>query len=68
MIVLPNGQRSASLSRQESDEAVPLLISLVDHGNQNTRFWARAALARKTGKYFGADKKSLGKILGVPRT
>lgn len=57
----PKWTAVASLSRQESDEAVPLLISLVDHGNQNTRFWARAALARKTGKYFGADKKAWAK-------
>ena len=46
----------ASLARQESDGAVPLLISLVDHGNQNTRNWARAALARHTGQDFGQDK------------
>ena len=46
----------AALARQESDLAVPLLIRLVDHGNQNTRFWARAALARKTGRDLGPDK------------
>jgi len=46
----------SALARQESDQAVPLLISLVDHGNQNTRKWARAALARKTGQDFGDDK------------
>jgi hypothetical protein len=47
----------AALAREESEEAVPLLISLVDHGNQNTRMWARAALARKTGKDFKQDKQ-----------
>lgn len=31
-------------------------ISLVDHGNQNTRHWARAALAPKTGQDFKQDK------------
>lgn len=48
----------AALARQESDAAVPLLISLVDHGNQNTRMWARAALARKTGQAFKQDKQA----------
>jgi hypothetical protein len=48
----------AALARQESDDAVPLLISLVDHGNQNTRNWARAALSRKTGKDFAQDKQA----------
>jgi hypothetical protein len=46
----------AALARQESAEAVPLLVSLVDHGNQNTRNWARAALSRKTGQDFRQDK------------
>lgn len=46
----------SALARQESDDAVPLLVSLVDHGNQNTRFWARAALARHTQQDFGPDK------------
>lgn len=47
----------AALARQESDDAVPLLISLVDHGNQNTRHWARAALSRKAGRDFKQDKQ-----------
>jgi HEAT repeat protein len=47
----------AALARQESEDAVPLLVSLVDHGNQNTRMWARAALARITGQDFNQDKK-----------
>ncbi len=51
----------AALARQGSDEAVPLLISLVDHGNQNTRNWARAALARKSGKDFAQDKQAWAK-------
>jgi hypothetical protein len=51
----------AALARQESDQAVPVLISLVDHGNQNTRFWARAALARKTGQDFKQDKQAWAK-------
>jgi hypothetical protein len=54
----PKWMAVASLARQESDEAVPLLISLVDHGNQNTRMWARAALARKTGRDFKQDKQA----------
>ena len=57
----PKWMAVAALARQESDEAVPLLISLVDHGNQNTRFWARAALARKTGQDFKQDKQAWGK-------
>ena len=48
----------AALARQESDAAVPLLISLVDHGNQNTRHWACAALSRKTGQDFRQDKQA----------
>jgi hypothetical protein len=35
---------------------VPLLVSLIDHGNQNTRMWARAALSRKRGEDFQQDK------------
>ena len=57
----PKWMAVAALARQESDEAVPLLISLVDHGNQNTRFWARAALARKTGQDFKQDKPAWAK-------
>lgn len=60
----------SALARQESDQAVPLLISLVDHGNQNTRKWARAALARKTGQDFKEDKPAWEKwwrdATGVP--
>ena len=54
----PKWMAVAALARQESAEAVPLLISLVDHGNQNTRNWARAALSRKTGQDFKQDKQA----------
>ena len=48
----------AALARQESPEAIPLLVGLVDHGNQNTRLWARAALARLAKNDFKADKQA----------
>lgn len=51
----------AALARQESPDAVPLLVSLVDHGNQNTRFWARAALARIARDDFKTDKQAWNK-------
>jgi hypothetical protein len=51
----------AALARQESADAVPLLVSLVDHGNQNTRMWARAALSRTTGQDFKQDKQAWAK-------
>jgi hypothetical protein len=54
----PKWMAVAALARQESAESVPLLISLVDHGNQNTRNWARAALARLTGQDFKQDKQA----------
>ncbi|MHC4228902.1 MAG: HEAT repeat domain-containing protein [Planctomycetota bacterium] len=54
----PKWMAVAALARQESDVAVPLLVGLVDHGNQNTRKWARAALSRKTGQDFKQDKKA----------
>jgi len=57
----PKWMAVAALARQESDTAVPLLISLVDHGNQNTRKWARAALSRKTGQDFKEDKQAWAK-------
>lgn len=52
----PKWMAIAALARQESTVAVPLLVSLVDHGNQNTRLWARAALARIAHEDFKADK------------
>lgn len=57
----PKWMAVAALARQEADAAVPLLISLVDHGNQNTRNWARAALARKTGQDLKQDKQAWAK-------
>jgi hypothetical protein len=57
----PKWMAIAALARQESPEATPLLISLVDHGNQNTRFWARAALARMAKDDFKADKQAWNK-------
>ena len=50
----------AALGRIGDESAVPLLVSLVDHGNQNTRMWARASLVRITGENFDADKKAWG--------
>ncbi len=57
----PKWMAVAALARQEANAAVPLLVSLVDHGNQNTRNWARAALARKLGKDFSQDKQAWAK-------
>ena len=57
----PKWMAVAALARQESPDAVPLLVSLVDHGNQNTRFWARAALARMAKDDFKADKQAWNK-------
>lgn len=57
----PKWMAVAALARQESPDAVPLLVSLVDHGNQNTRLWARAALARMAGRDFKADKQAWNK-------
>jgi len=54
----PKWMAVAALSRQESDLAVPLLVSLVDHGNENTRIWARAALVRKIRQDFKQDKSA----------
>src|SRR5439155_5160197 len=57
----PTWTAIAALARQESPAAVPLLVSLVDHGNQNTRFWARAALSRLAGDDFKTDKQAWNK-------
>jgi len=57
----PKWMAIAALARQESPVATPLLVSLVDHGNQNTRFWARAALARMAREDFKADKQAWNK-------
>lgn len=57
----PKWMAIAALARQESPDVVPMLVSLVDHGNQNTRFWARAALARMAKNDFKADKQAWNK-------
>jgi hypothetical protein len=57
----PKWMAIAALARQESPDAVPVLVSLVDHGNQNTRFWARAALARIAKDDFKNDKQAWNK-------
>ena len=57
----PKWMAIAAIARQESPEAVPLLVSLVDHGNQITRFWARAALARMAKNDFKTDKQAWNK-------
>lgn len=57
----PKWMAIAALARQESPDSVPVLVSLVDHGNQNTRFWARAALARMAKNDFKADKQAWNK-------
>jgi len=57
----PKCMAVAALARQQSDDSMPLLISLVDHGNQNTRMWARAALARRSGHDFGKNKQAWDK-------
>src|SRR5262245_49755136 len=57
----PKWMAVAALARQESPDAVPVLISLVDHGNQNTRLWARAALARLAKDDFKSDKQAWNK-------
>src|SRR5918993_2457571 len=57
----PKWMGIAALARQESDAAVPMLVSLVDHGNQNTRFWARGAVARMAGDDFKTDKAAWNK-------
>lgn len=46
--------------RMDDESAVPALVPLVDHGNQNTRMWARASLARLTGQSFKDDKQAWG--------
>jgi hypothetical protein len=57
----PKWMAVAALARQESPDAVPTLVSLVDHGNQNTRFWARAALARMAKADYKTDKQAWNK-------
>ncbi|MBI3467314.1 MAG: Ig-like domain-containing protein [Planctomycetes bacterium] len=54
----PKWMAIAALARLESPDAVPLLVSLVDHFNRDTRFWARAALSRMAKDDFKADKQA----------
>ncbi len=56
----PKWMAVAAAGRIGDESAVPALIPLVDHGNQNTRMWARASLVRLTGQNFGDDKKAWG--------
>jgi hypothetical protein len=56
----PKWMAVAALARMGDDSAVPVLVPLVDHGNPNTRMWARAALVRLTGQTFDQDKKAWG--------
>ncbi len=56
----PKWMAVAALGRQDDESAVPTLVPLVDHGNQNTRMWARASLVRLTGQNFGSDKQAWG--------
>ncbi len=56
----PKWMAVAALARMGEESAVPVLIPLVDHGNENTRMWARAALVRLTGQKFDQDKKAWG--------
>jgi beta-lactamase regulating signal transducer with metallopeptidase domain len=48
----------ASLARYEDPSSAPMLVDLVDFGNQNVKMWARAAMSRLTGQNLGEDKKA----------
>jgi hypothetical protein len=54
----PKWMAVAALGRVGDESAVPTLVRLVDHGNMNTRMWARASLVRITGQAFGDDKQA----------
>jgi hypothetical protein len=56
----PKWMAVQALGRLGNEAAIPALIPLVDHGNQNTRMWARASLVRLTDQNFGADKAAWG--------
>ncbi|MCC6487147.1 MAG: M48 family metalloprotease, partial [Candidatus Hydrogenedentes bacterium] len=56
----PKWMAVSALGRQDDISAVPTLIPLVDHGNTNTRMWARASLVRLTGQNFKDDKQAWG--------
>ncbi len=57
----PKWMAVEALGRLGDESAVPALIQLVDHGNQNTRMWARASLVRLTSQNFSDDKMAWGK-------
>jgi hypothetical protein len=57
----PKWMAVAALARQESPDAVPLLVSLTDFGKQNVRLWSRAALARMAKDDFKGDKQAWNK-------
>ena len=57
----PKWMAVSALGRQDDISAVPVLVPLVDHGNQNTRMWARASLVRLTGENFSDDKQAWGR-------
>jgi peroxiredoxin len=46
-----------SLGEIGSKSSIPVLISLVDNQNSNTRVYARVSLWKMTGIYFGDDKE-----------
>ncbi len=53
----PKWMAVAALGRLGDTSVVPDLIALIDHGNLNTRMWARASLVRITGRSFGENKQ-----------
>ena len=46
-----------ALGRIADRRAVPLLISLLDHYNTDSRLYARVALCEITGVYFGDSRQ-----------
>ena len=57
----PKWMAVAALADRNRPTRYHCLSSLVDHGNQNTRFWVCAALARMAKDDFKADKQSWNK-------
>jgi hypothetical protein len=54
----PKWMAVAALGRFGDESVVPELVNLVDHGNKNTRMWARASLVRLTGRNFNRYKQA----------
>jgi tetratricopeptide (TPR) repeat protein len=52
----PKWMAVRGLGRIGDKAAVPTLIELIDHGNQNVRVYSRLALAQITGQYLGESK------------